>query len=231
MPNSDKRVDDVRSQEDLAALLQRDRADHPAHWSDAELAKFLGAAAQLIGDGHGAEAKSAEAPAPPVSTAPETRSESISLESWGRALGKMSRSSLIVTYALTAGTAMGVAMFGANIHNRVLALAGGVFETLITAVLVGVATWYRRDNAVHTAISLAVAWMLARVTGAWCATILLSGRYDAWVTPGSFVIDTLFGLPTAIPEAFFLGGVLVLVLRRVPPPFAPPGASSSIEAD
>src|SRR5690348_17910645 len=88
MPNSDKRVDDVSSQEDLAALLQRDRADHPAHWSDAELAKFLGASAQLIGEGHGAEAKSVEAPAPPVRPAPETRSESISLESWGCALGK-----------------------------------------------------------------------------------------------------------------------------------------------
>lgn len=227
MPNSDTRAGDVTWHESLAALLRRDLVEHPARWSDADLAKFLDASSKLLDERGSMDAKAEDASTSPVTSAPNSRPDAISLESYGRELGKMSRTDLIGTYALAAGAAMGMAMFGANVHNTAVELLGRAGETINTAILVGVATWYRREQAVNAAILVAVAWLLARLVGAWCATLLASAQYGGWSAPGTFMLDTLFGLPIAIPEAFLLGGVLVFVLRRIPPPFAPPSAGPS----
>lgn len=188
MPNSDTRAGDVTWHESLAALLRRDLIEHPARWSDADLARFLEVSSKLLDERGGIDAKPEDESTSPA-TPPNNRPDAISLESYGRELGKMSRSDLIGTYALAAGAAMGMAMFGANVHNTAVELLGRAGETINTAILVGVATWYRREQAVNAAILVGVSWVLARLVGAWCATLLASAQYGGWSAPGTFMLD------------------------------------------
>ena len=140
-------------------------------------------------------------------------------EAMGRSLGKTPRAGFIGAYGLTAGISMGAAMFGANVHNGFLARAGWTSAIALTAVLVTVTTWYRRENVINAAILLALAWTAARLVAVCCAIVLLWRSLGAL---GFAMLGALFGLPVAILEAVLIGGALVAVLRRIWPPFAPP---------
>jgi hypothetical protein len=142
----------------------------------------------------------------------------------GRSLGNTPRAGFIGAYGFLAGIAMGVAMFGTNAHIDLLVRVGAVAATGLTVVLVTVTTWYRRETVVNAAILLALAWTLARLVGICFATILLWRSLDGI---GWAMLGALFGLPAAILEAIIIGGVLVAVLRRIRPPFAPPNVPES----
>jgi len=145
-------------------------------------------------------------------------------EAMGRSLAKTPRAGFIGVYGLVAGVALGVAMFGANAHNDLLVRVGAVAAMVLTAVLVTVTTWHRRENVVNAAILLALAWTSARLVAICFATVLL------WRSVGAIgwaMLGALFGLPIAILEALLIGGVLVAALRRIRRPFAPPTVPES----
>jgi len=145
-------------------------------------------------------------------------------EAMGRSLAKTPRAGFIGAYGFFAGTAMGVAMFGANAHHDLLVRVGAVAATVLTGVLVTVTTWYRRETVVNAAILLALAWTSARLVAICFATVLLWMSLDGI---GWAMLGALFGVPAAILEAILIGGVLVAVLRRIRPPFARPTVPES----
>lgn len=126
---------------------------------------------------------------------------------------------MVIAYGLTAGAAMGIVMYGANAHHDILVRVGALVATALTAVLVTVTTWYRRENVINAAILLALAWTLARIIGVCCATFLLWRTLDGL---GFALAGALFGVPVGILVAIFVAGVLVAVLRRIRAPVAPP---------
>jgi hypothetical protein len=148
----------------------------------------------------------------------------LTFEGMGRSLAKTPRARFIGVYGFVAGVALGVAMFGANVHHDLLVRVGAVAATVLTGVLVTVTTWYRRETVVNAAILLALAWTLARLVGICFATVLV------WRSLGAIgwaMLGALFGLPIAILEALLIGGVLVAVLRRIRPPLAAPIVTES----
>jgi len=136
--------------------------------------------------------------------------------------GRIGRARFVIAYALTAGAAMGVAMFGANVHKPVLARSAAAAATALTVLLVAVVTWYRRENVLNSAIVLALAWTSARLFAVVCATALLWKSLGAM---GFATIGVLFGVPIAILEAILIGGALVALLRRVRSPATMPATA------
>lgn len=143
---------------------------------------------------------------------------------FARSLGRTPPARVIVAYGVAAGVALGVAMYGANTHDDLLVRAGALFATVVTAVLVTVTTWYRRENVINAAILLALAWTLARVIGVCCATVLLWKTLDGL---GFAMIGVLFGVPAGVLVAILIGGALVAILRRIRPPDSPADLSGS----
>lgn len=141
-----------------------------------------------------------------------------------RYLGKLPAAGFITGYGLAAGAAMGCMMFGANAHKDLLERVCAVAVTILSAVLVTVTTWYRRENVVNAAILLALAWTLARVLAVCTATILLWGSLGG---VGFAMLGVVFGVPIGILVAMIVGGALVAVLRWIRPPFTPPSVSGS----
>ncbi|HEX6808709.1 MAG TPA: hypothetical protein VF118_12025 [Gemmatimonadaceae bacterium] len=101
-------------------------------------------------------------------------------------LGRVSGARLVIAYGLTSGAAMGAVMYGANAHDDHLVRVGALVAAVLTALLVAVTTWYRRENVICAAILLALAWTLARMIGVCSATFLLwrtlDGMMAAWIT-------------------------------------------------
>ena len=131
----------------------------------------------------------------------------------------MSGARLVIAYGLSAGAAMATVMYGANSHSDLLVRTGALIATGLTAVLVTVMTWYRRENVINAAILLALAWTFARMVGVAGATLLLWRTLDGM---GFAMIGALFGAPIGVLVAMLIGGALVAALRRIRPPFSPP---------
>lgn len=142
----------------------------------------------------------------------------------GRTLAKMSRTGVVAAYGLAAGATLGAAMYGANTHDDLLVRLGALSAALLTAVLVAVTTWHRRETIISAAILLALAWTSARIIGVCCATLLLRGTLSG---VGFALLGVVFGLPIAMLEAMLVGGLLVAVLRRLRPPGTAPSTENS----
>lgn len=126
---------------------------------------------------------------------------------------------MVIAYGLTGGAALAMVMYGANAHSDLLVRIGALLAAGLTAALVTVTTWYRRENVVNAAILLALAWTFARMVGVAGATFLLWRSLDGM---GFALVGALFGVPIGVLVAILIGGALVAVLRRIRPPFSPP---------
>jgi len=119
-------------------------------------------------------------------------------------------------YVAMSGVAMAIVAFGAATDRRVLIWFGSSLALGATFILASVAVWYRRQNVINTAITIAVACNSARIVSLMLAALLLWAQDRSQGILG--LIGALFGLPIALLEWILAAALLVAVLRRLRAP-------------
>src|SRR6185437_475621 len=141
------------------------------------------------------------------------------LEGMLRHLGRTPSLRFSATYIAMTGVAMAIVTFGGVTERRVLVWFGSSLAMCATFTFVSVTVWYRHQNVINAAITIAVAWSFARIVGLAFAALLL------WPQNGSLgalaFVGALLGLPIAIIEWIIAAAIGVAVLRwfRAPIPW------------